>query len=79
MDIVDNKVKVFGKKSPYFITQIQNVKVGEDFRYNKEFCKLNPLNPYWFFCRNKEGVTELERIVDNFDKWVAIPMKKVKK
>lgn len=78
MDVTNSRVKIFGKKNPYFVTQIQNIKHEDLFRYKKVFCKLSPLNPFWFFYTNKEGVTNLEKVVDHVDKFVAVPMKKIK-
>ena len=66
-----NRYKVFGKKSAFYVTAIQNAGLTDHFRYCGEWCRLNVMNPNYFFFRDKDG-SRLELIVDHIDRIVAI-------
>lgn len=76
--MISKGIKIFGNKRPYEITKIQNVLKGQHFRYEGEWCRLNFSNPHYFLSSNKFG-TALKKIVEHFDKFVAVVIPENKK
>lgn len=75
--MITNGIKIFNKKQPYQIAKIQNVLKGQHFRYEKEWCRLSTSNPNYFISSNHHGAA-LKKIVEHFDRFVAIIIPKNK-